>query len=378
MRTSPSSATSPTIPAATRSAEAATRLTIDLGALAQNYRTLAAEAAGAEVAPVVKADGYGLGAAQVADRLWAEGARRFFVARLAEGEALRTSLGPGRPATIYVLDGLTAGGGARLAAAQLTPVLSSLPQAGEAAALARTMDRPLPCALHVDTGMNRQGLTPNEARALADSADRLRGLDVELVMSHLGSAADPADPQNAAQLERFSRVRRLFPEARASLAASAGVFLGAEYRFDLVRPGVSLYGGGPLERPDPRIRAVATLTAPVLDIRTAPAGERLGYGAGVTLARTTRLAIVGAGYADGIDRGARGYAWAAGARRRHLIVNMDLLAIDIGEAEIAIGEPVELLGPNALLDDLATASGTVAHEVLVRLGRRGERAYLDG
>lgn len=354
------------------------RLTIDLDALAHNYRVLGAEAAGATVAPVVKADGYGLGAVPVARRLWAEGARSFFVARLAEGEALRAGLGPEFPATIHVLDGLTAASGPRFIAADLTPVLSSLPQVGEATALARALGRALPVALHIDTGMNRQGLPPEEARALAQSIDRLRGLDVGLVMSHLGAGTVPADPHNALQLSRFADSRTLFPEARASLAASAGCFLGQDYRFEVVRPGVSLYGGGPEERHDPRLKAVATLTAPILDIRTVSAGERLGYGAGVVLDRTTRVAVVGAGYADGVIRAARGdgYAWFAGARRALLIVNMDLLAIDLGDAPAQVGEPVELLGENARLDELATAAGTVAHEVLVRLGRRGERVYL--
>lgn len=358
--------------------EAGARLTIDLDALAENYHVLAAEASGAEVAPVCKADGYGLGAVAVARRLWAEGARSFFIARLAEGEALRAGLGAARPATIYALDGLTAGAGPRLVAADLVPVLCSLPQVSEAAALARTLGRPLPVALYVDTGMNRQGLSLEEARALAQSIDRLRGLDVQLVVSHLGAGSDPADPHNPLQLSRFAAARALFPEAAASLAASAGAFLGPDYRFDLVRPGVSLYGGGPQERPDPRLKAVARLTAPILDIRTVRAGERLGYGAKVVMERTTRVAVVGAGYADGVIRAARGagYAWYGGARRPMLIVNMDLLVIDLGEAAGRVGDEVELLGDNALLDDLASAAGTVAHEVLVRLGRRGERGYV--
>jgi alanine racemase len=354
------------------------QLAIDLDALASNYRVLAAEAAGAAVAPVVKADGYGLGAVAVARRLWAEGARSFFVARLAEGEALRAGLGPERTATIFVLDGLTAGAGPRVIAAGLVPALSSLPQVSEAAAVARALGRPLEMALNIDTGMNRQGVSLEEARVLAQSTDALRGLDLSLVMSHLGCGPDPEDPQNALQLSRFAAARAVFPEARASLAASAGVFLGPDFRFDMVRPGVSLYGGGPLERPDARLKAVARLSAPILDVRTVRPGERLGYGSKVTLARTTRIAIVGAGYADGVIRAAlgAGYAWFAGARRRLLIVNMDILAIELGDAEARIGEPVELLGENALLDDLATAAGTVAHEVLVRLGRRGERAYV--
>jgi len=358
-------------------------LTVDLDALAANYRTIAAETPGAAMAPVVKADGYGLGAVPVARKLWSEGARHFFVARLDEGERLRAGLGADRPATIYVLDGLTPGAGPRLAAAGLTPVLSSLPQVSEAAAFARSLRSPLPVALHIDTGMNRQGVTLDEARALAQSLDRLEGLDLGLVMSHLAAAADPQDPHNALQLERFGAARALFPpsrfpKAQASLAASAGIFLGANYAFDVVRPGVSLYGGGPRERPDPRLKPVARLTAPLIDIRTVRAGERLGYGASLVLTRTTRIGLAPAGYADGVIRaaGGHGFAFVAAARRPLLIVNMDLVAVDLADADARLGDPVELLGDNVPLDDLAAAAGTVAHEVLVRLGRRGERVYL--
>lgn len=357
---------------------AVARLTVDLDALAHNFHVLAREAQGAELAPVVKADAYGLGAPQVGRRLWAEGVRSFFVARLAEGEGLRAALGPDRPAAIYVLDGFTPNAGPRLEAARLTPALNSLPQVSAASAWAVRAGRDLAVALHVDTGMNRQGLTPEETRALLAGHGGFRGLDVGLVMSHLGSASEPHDPRNSEQLRRFLQVRGEFPEARASLAASAGLFLDPSYRFDLVRPGVSLYGGGPLERPDARLKAVATLTAPIVDIRNIPAGETVGYGGSVRLSRPTRVAVVAAGYADGIIRAAKsgGYAWLEGARRPLLVVNMDILVVDIGEAEAQIGQEVELLGPNALLDDLATAGGTVAHEVLVRISRRAERAYV--
>jgi alanine racemase len=360
-------------------AEAA-RLTIDLDALAHNHAVLKAEAAGAEVAPVLKADAYGLGIGPVGRRLWAEGARRFFVARLSEGEALRAHLGPDRPADICILDGFTAGAGPRLAQARLTPVLLSLPQVSAAAAFAAQLGRLLPVVLHVDTGMNRQGLSLDDARALSLATDRLRGLDQTLVMSHLGSASDPQNPRNAKQLQRFLEARLLFPGVPASLAASAGVFLSPDYRFDVVRPGVSLFGGGPLERPDPRFRAVATLTAPILGIRPIKPGEAIGYGDSVTAAAPLRVATVAAGYADGIIRAAKagGGAWFAGASRRLLVVNMDLSVIDLGDTPATVGEPVELLGPNAPLDDLAAAADTVAHEVLVRLSQRAERIYLGG
>lgn len=355
----------------------AATLTIDLDALAHNFGVLRAHAGAAEMAPVVKSDGYGLGAGPIARRLWAEGARSFFVARLSEGETLRQALGPDHPATIYVLDGLPTGSGPRLAAAKLTPVLTSLPQVAEAQALAAQAGG-LQVGLHVDTGMNRQGITPDEACALAQAPDRLARLDVGLIMSHLGSATDPTDPRSPAQLAKFQPIRALFPEARASLAASAGIFLGPDYRFDMVRPGVSLYGGGPEERPDPRLKAVATLDAPILDIRNIPAGGMIGYGSKTLVERPTRAAIVAAGYSDGVIRMAKGQAraWFAGAPRQVLIVNMDLIAIDIGDAPARPGDRVELMGPNALIDDLAAAAGTVAHECLVRMSARAERIYL--
>lgn len=352
------------------------RLTIDLDALAHNRAVIAEVAQGAEVAAVVKADGYGLGAGPIARRLHAEGTTSFFVARLAEGEALRAELAD-RDAVIYVLDGLLPGTAERLAAARLTPVVATVPQATAAMALAAAQGR-YEVALQVDTGMNRQGLSLAEARALTEAPGGLRTLGVPLVMSHLGSATDPAEPRNPEQLARFRKLRALFPEARAALAASAGAFLGPDYRYDMVRAGVSLFGGGPEEVPDPRLKAVATLTAPVLDIRNLQPGDRVGYGTAFTANHPMRVAVVAAGYADGVIRAAmgKGHAFAASALRPLLTVNMDLLVIDIGRAPLAVGDPVELLGPNAPLDDLAAAAGTVAHEILTRLSPRAERIYL--
>lgn len=341
------------------------RITIDLDALAHNHAVLCDAAADAEVAPVVKANGYGLGAQQVAYRLWDEGAKAFYVARVFEGEALRRVF---PDALIYVFDGYLHG--ARLEAADLRPVLNSREQID-----AWQAERPrLPAALHVDTGMNRLGVRVEEAEALTD-------LPVELVISHLACAPEPEHPLNALQAERFAHVAGLFPNARKSLANSAGVFLGERFRFDQVRPGISLYGSGPRERPDERIRPVATFEAPILQVRDVPAGENVGYGAAFVSERPMRLATVAAGYADGVLRSMhpRGQAFVAGQKRPIIgRVSMDLIAVDVTDLAVRPKEPVELIGPNILLDDAAKAAGTTAYELLTRLSSRAERIYRAG
>jgi len=340
----------------------AARLTLDLDALARNYAVLR-DMAGVEAAPAIKADGYGIGAVEAGLRLWAEGARSFHVARLTEGETLRAALGD-RPATIYVLDGPTPGSQASLRRAGLTPVINSPDQAA-------AWDGP--AAIHIDTGMNRLGLTLAEAATLKNRPD------VRLVMSHLACAGKPDHPMNAVQLARFREARGLFPGAPASLASSGGIFLGRDYCFDQVRPGISLFGGGPHDRPDTRIAAVATLEAAILQLRQVPAGETIGYGGVFTADRDLTVAILAAGYADGVPWSAcpNGQVWFEGARRRLVgRVSMDMVAVDLTGCETAApGALVEILGPNLPVDDAAAAAGTTAYELLTRLSTRAERVW---
>ncbi len=345
----------------------AARLTIDLDALASNHAVLKAAAPGATTAPVVKADGYGLGAGRVANRLWDEGARDFFVARLSEGQALRSALGAARPARIFVLDGLAGQARIVLLDADLTPVLNTPDDVTGWRGAGR------PCAVHINTGMNRLGLSPAEAEAARD-------MPVALVMSHLASAAEPDNLRNARQLALFVQALALFPDVPASLAASAGIYLGPDYHFDMVRPGVSLYGGGPREVVDPDFAAVATLESPILQVRDLKPGDAVGYGDGFIAQSPIRVGLVAAGYADGLLRRAMGKAIAriGAAAAPILTVSMDLLAVDLtAHPGAKAGDLVELLGPNAQLDDLATATNTVAHECLVRLSVRAERVYRD-
>jgi alanine racemase len=339
-------------------------LSVDLSALARNFHTLQA-LTGAPVHPVVKADSDGLGANACATRLMAEGARTFFVARAAEGAALRTTLGS--EAVIYVLDGCHDDAAAQLKAADLRPVLNQPRQlrawreAGGGA-----------CGLQIDTGMNRLGFRPEDAPEAFD--------DLTLVMSHLACADEPDQPMNRRQRDAFAAAAERYPGVIRSFANSGGCFLGRDYAFDAVRPGICLYGGGPEGRPDARIAAVATLSAEVLQVRDVPAGESIGYSRGFVAEGPVRVATVAAGYADGLLRAysPRGAAWAAGETRPLLgRVSMDVCAVDVTGLDVAVGDSVELFGANRLLDDAAAAAGTISYELLTSITARAPRRYVD-
>ncbi len=339
-------------------------LSVDLGALARNFHALQ-DLTGAPVHPVVKADSYGLGARACTTRLMAEGARTFFVARAAEGQALRATLGA--EPTIYVLDGCHDGAAAELKAADLRPVLNQQRQID-----AWRQAGGGPCGLQIDTGMNRLGFRPE------DAPEPFEG--VSLVMSHLACADEPAQPMNRRQRDLFVAAAQRYPGAIRSFANSGGCFLGPDFAFDAVRPGICLYGGGPEGRTDDRIAPVATLSAEVLQVRDVPAGESIGYSRGFLAEAPVRVATVATGYADGLLRSysPRGAAWVAGQARPLLgRVSMDVCAVDVTGLDVAIGDRVELFGPNRRLDDAAAAAGTIAYELLTSITARVPRAYID-
>lgn len=343
---------------------------VDLDAAIANWRTFAALSS-AEAAAVVKADGYGLGAAPLARAFRAAGATTFFVATPAEGAALRAALDA--EATICVLGGYRAEDLAMVRDARLRPVLNGLDQAQAWIAAGRPGDG---CVVHVDTGMNRLGAPLADIGALA-------ALDLRpaLVMSHLACGGDPGAALNGVQRRRFLEAALAFPGARRSLSASGGAFLGPDYAFDLVRPGVGLYGGAPLDAGGgPPLRAVARVTAPVLQIRTIEAGATVGYGATFTAPHPMQVATLGAGYADGLLRSlsGRGYAVLAGARRPMLgRVSMDLITVDATGLAVAPGDEADLIGPGLGVDEVAAAAGTLAYEVLTSL-RGAARTYKGG
>jgi alanine racemase len=346
-------------------------LLIDLDALARNYARLRAAAAPAECAAVVKADAYGLGVAPVARRLLREGCTRFFVATAAEAAELR-ALAP--DVEIYVLEGARAGELDTLAAAGATPLLCSLEQVERWAGRGRAL-------LQIDTGMARLGLSSREVEELARRPELLAGIEVELVVTHLACADEPDHPLNRRQLEAFERLRRRLPPVRVSIGNSAGTLTGGAQRGDVVRPGIGLYGGNPFtERPNP-FEPVVTLEAPIVQIRDVDAVQTVGYGATFGVAPPARLAIVALGYADGYPRalGNRGVVAIAGQRAPVVgRVSMDLLCCDVTALPrdlVRVGAPVEALGPNVPLDEVAAAAGTIGYEILTRLSPRLKRKY---
>lgn len=355
--------------------DCACRVTVDLDVVAENLKTLLDRAKGSEIAPVVKGDAYGVGVGPVALRLWAEGSRRFFVARVSEGEVLRRLLGPGRPSEVLVLDGCPPGSAARLDAAGLTPVLNSLAQIDE---WSLHVGARRGAALHIDTGMNRLGLRPEEAADLA-AQSALRPLQVNLVMSHLACATRPRDPMNAAQARAFAAAAALWPNAKASLSNTAGVFMGADYRFDIARPGIGLFGGAPFGRPRNDIRPVVCIEAPILQIRRVAKGESVGYGATWRAPSPRTVAIIAAGFADGVLRvlGRGGYGWIEGAQVPFVgRISMDLIALDVTDCPSARpGAWVELLGEHVGLDETARRARTVNYEILARPAHRLQRRY---
>jgi alanine racemase len=357
-------------------------LTIDLSALAENWKRLAALSAPAECSAVVKADAYGIGIEEAVPALAAAGCRTFFVALPGEGSRVLAALAgtAASDAAIYVLAGYFPDWSEAFRAEKLRPVLSTFAAVESWA----EHERGRPSAIHVDTGMNRLGLSLHEAIELARHPELLAAAAPELLMSHLACADEPARPENQAQLVMFREIKAEFPKLKASLANSAGIHLGADFRFDMVRPGIALYGAA-FARGRPPLQTVVTAKARILQVRDVAAGEGIGYGGALRLREGKRVAILSAGYADGYHRLAGSTDEKPGAsvlirgRRAPLLgrVSMDLIAADVsGIIGVAEGDWAELFGPNVAVDEVAAAAGTVGYEFLTQLSRRAERVYV--
>jgi alanine racemase len=364
-------------------------LTIDLDALAANWRTLRDQARGAECAAVIKADGYGIGLEPALRALARAGCRTFFVAHLSEGARARAV---NRDATIYVLNGLLPRAAPAYAGHALRPVLGSQDEIAEWADFCHAQRRRLPAAVHVDTGMNRLGLPVAEALRLAGDS-LMRCFEPALLMSHLVSAEASHDPLNARQIAAFERVRAAFGGVLASLANSSGIFLPQRPYYDLVRPGYALYGGNPTPGAANPMRSVVRLDAPIVQVRAVEAGETAGYNGTWTAPERRRLATLSVGYADGYLRagGLTDAKASAGSSAGVVIVagrrcpvvgriSMDLLSVDVSgvpDGAVRRGDRAVLIGDGLTVDEVGERAGTIGYEILTSLGRRYARVYLE-
>jgi alanine racemase len=387
------SAPRPALPASVLSAEAhqaalasATGvLIVDLDAIVANWKKLEKTAVPAECAAVVKANAYGLGAEPVARALASAGCKTFFVATLDEARVVRATL---PSVTIYALDGFFQNTGDAYAKFNCRPVIGDINELAEWDVFCRRSGWTGGAAIHIDTGMNRLGLTVADAQGIIP---RINAGDhgITLVMSHLVSAELLNNPINARQLSTFREISSLFSGVPASLANSSGIYLGSQFQFDLVRPGAALYGINPTPEADNPMLPVAEVKARIVQIRNAERGETVGYGGRWTARRPTKLAIVSAGYADGYFRAASA---ADGTRGAEVIVagkrcpvagrvSMDLAAVDITDLPANAarrGHLVTLLGEGITVDELAHHFGTIGYEVLTSIGTRYARIYKGG
>lgn len=347
------------------------RLMVDLAAIRKNYARLAERVGGAECAAVVKADAYGLGVREIASCL-SEKVQTFFVAQPEEGCQLRRLLPEKR---IFVLHGFSPGRPETMVDHSLVPVLNSLEQVRQWRAFCQQVGTEHPAALQFDTGMSRFGISEDDLRD-----EVVRGLKPVLVMSHLACADQPDDPANKEQCQRFLAMSAAFPGVPRSLAASSGIFLGSDYHFEMVRPGIALYGLPPHEGDRSLFPAIG-LEAQILQIRTLKVGERIGYGLTYRAEQPMRVATVGIGYADGIFRSfARNGALWKGDIRLPVLgrISMDSLSIDVThlpDDATREGEWLTLIGPQQDITKVADHVGTIGYEVLTSLGYRFDRFY---
>jgi len=340
-------------------------LKVDLAALRSNYRLLQSLHAKKNIAAVVKANAYGLGVQAVARAFWEEGCREFFVATLAEAVELRGYL---PQAKIASFGGVFSGEEKEFLAYNIRPVLNDIGMIERAGA---------PDAIvHVDTGMTRLGLSQRDVETLAQKG----GFRCDLLMSHLSCANEPGHAKNAEQLQRFQAALHSLQASRASLANSSGLHLAADFHFDLGRPGCALYGINPVAGKNPMAH-VATLSAPILQIRDLDRDEAVGYGATYPATRGGKIAVVALGYADGYFRSLsnQGFAYIAGQKVPIAgRVSMDMIALDVTAVydQVKGAREAEFINAQQPVDAVANAVGTIGYEVFTRIGRRVVREYV--
>ncbi|MDB2414856.1 alanine racemase [Rickettsiales bacterium] len=354
-------------------------LTIHLDRISSNYSILSnISKAKSECAAAVKANAYGLGIKEVSLALKKSGCNKFFVATLDEAIELREIL---PEVDIYVLNGIGNKQNDIFGNYKLIPVLNSKEQINQWADYTKSICENLPSIIHVDTGINRLGISYKEFNQVIQQIDINKSLNVKYIMSHLACADDPNHELNKLQLERVNKISHLFPDIKISLANSCGIFLGNDYHFDLLRPGISLYGGNPTPGYENPMEQVISLKSNILQIRKIDSSDRLGYGATANLPKGGLVAVIAIGYADGYQRSLsnKGKCFIDGKIVPILgRVSMDMSIIDVSslpENSLYQGKEVEIIGDNITIDDIASDAGTISYEILTQLGSRFRRVY---
>ena len=358
-------------------------LNVDLKVLQDNWRQLAEQSRPAICAATIKGDAYGIGIEPAARALMAAGCTTFFVALPHEGAVLR-AIAP--DSEIFVLDGLMTNSSAYYQEHKLIPALSSLEEIDEWAGHCESVRKQLPGAIHIDTGINRLGLSAADVEQLAETPKPLEAFDLKLVMSHLANGDEPGAEKNLAQLTLFNRLRAMLPDAPASIANSPGCFLGEDFTLDMVRPGIGLHGGNPFAtRPNP-MAPVVRLYAPILQVRDVAQGDTVGYGSSWQAGRPSRIAILGVGYRDGYPRA---LSYPAHDGPAHVMigghyapvigrVSMDMITVDVTDISTDFarrGINAEIMGDHVTVDDIARWADTIPYEILTHLGSRYVRLY---
>ena len=369
--------------------EAGAILSIDLGAVIHNWqalRSLLSEAT--ECGAVVKSDAYGLGAKEVASALFRAGCNTFFVAYVYEGVELRKKLGPAP--SIFVLHGPFSDTEKEFGEYGLIPILNTMEQLKSWTEYTDSVGHRYPCGLHFDTGMSRLGFSISEREKLLSSEqDKLKSLDVALVMSHLANGDDEKNLMNKLQLSTFTQIKDRIVKVlgytpKFSLSATSGMLLSKDYHFDITRPGGALYGFFPDADMEKKIdlHRVVTLKAKILQIQEVKAEQPVGYGSTYRFSKSGRIATAALGYADGFHRTLSNCGYGYFGEYKVPIVgriSMDLTTFDISEvpeAALAGVNEIEIIGEHISLDDIAKVKGTIAYEVLTDIGSRYFHQYV--
>jgi len=349
---------------------ASAELRVDLSTVIDNYQTLSTQSSAA-CASVIKADAYGLGMEHVASALYHNtDCDTFFVANLIEAVKLRSLL---KEPKIYVFNGLFADQVDAYLEHNITPIINDPDQ------IQFWEGKRAPCGIHFDTGINRLGFSTQQSEEFFNTQNNL---NIDLVLSHFIQSEIPNHPSNEIQLDQFMRVRYQLPNAKASLCNSAGIYLGEEYHFDLLRPGIMLYGGNPglPKRPD-GIKQAIEIKAKILQIREIGAGMSVGYNSLWTAAEKSRIAILNIGYADGtLKTSDKNASVFVGDYHAKVVgkTSMDMIAVDITNPKfdkVSINDFAEILGSNITLEMVAENSTLGHYELMTGIGRRYNKIY---